>query len=190
MNPLAGLCRTRNAATTRAAILAAARGRFAEEGYDVATVRAIATDAGIDPALVLRYFGSKEELLAAVLVECGTICDILNGPREEFGARAAKSLLADPVDSDKLTVLQIILRSGSSPKAGPMIRANSQTSFYEPMEAWLGGEDAPIRARALGAIIMGAAMSRGIDDNYGLDDEGDRRKLCERLAEILQRAVD
>jgi AcrR family transcriptional regulator len=190
MNPLAGVCRARNAAATRAAILEAARTRFADEGYDVATVRAIATDAGIDPALVLRYFGSKEDLLAAVLADCGTICDILDGPREEFGARVAHSLLMDPVDSNKLTVLQVILRSGSSPKAGPMIRANSRTSFYEPMEAWLGGDDAPIRARALGAIIMGAAMSRGVDDNYGIEDEADRRKLCARLADILQRAVD
>jgi AcrR family transcriptional regulator len=50
---------------TRRAILAAARGRFAADGYDRATIRAIAGDAGIDPSMVMRYFGNKEQLFAA-----------------------------------------------------------------------------------------------------------------------------
>ncbi|HYD61538.1 MAG TPA: TetR family transcriptional regulator [Noviherbaspirillum sp.] len=50
---------------TKAAILAAARQRFAADGYGGATIRAIAADADIDPALVIRYFGSKESLFAA-----------------------------------------------------------------------------------------------------------------------------
>lgn len=181
--------RSRNAAVTRAAILAAARARFAEEGYDVASIRGIAGEAGIDPALVLRYFGSKEDLLAEVLADSGSVRDLLEGPREEFGARAARMLLLEPMADHKLAVLQIILRSASSPKAGPMIRRNTQVAFYEPMEEWLGGEDAPIRARTLGAIIMGAAMSRAIDNN-GLDDPADRERLCQRLAEALQQAVE
>lgn len=184
-----GAPRSRNAAATRATILAAARSRFAEEGYDVASVRGIAAEAGIDPALVLRYFGSKEELLAAVLAESGSVRDLLDGPRSDFGARAARMLLLEPMEDRKLSVLQIILRSASSPKAGPLIRRNTQVAFYEPMEAWLGGEDAAIRARTVGAIIMGAAMSRAVDNN-GLDDESDRLRLADRLAEALQRAIE
>lgn len=188
MSPSSEAPRARNAAATRAAILAAARARFAEEGYDVASIRGIAAEAGIDPALVLRYFGSKEELLAAVLAESSSVRDLLEGPREEFGARAARMLLLDPVEDHKLAVLQIILRSASSPRAGPLIQRNTQERFYEPMEAWLGGADAPIRARAVGAIIMGAAMSRAIDNN-GLEDEEDRLRLAHRVAEALRRAV-
>src|SRR4029450_8634055 len=56
--------RARNADATKAAILEAARERFAASGYHGATVRAIALRAGIDPALVIRYFGSKENLFA------------------------------------------------------------------------------------------------------------------------------
>src|ERR671917_219946 len=48
----------------REAILGAARARFAADGYDRATVRAIAADAGIDPSMVMRYFGSKRQLFA------------------------------------------------------------------------------------------------------------------------------
>lgn len=56
--------RPRNAAQTRADILTAARRRFAAEGYERTTLRAIAADVGVDAALLIRYFGSKQELFA------------------------------------------------------------------------------------------------------------------------------
>src|SRR3954451_231937 len=57
--------RTRNAQETTADILAAARSRFGAEGYERTTLRAVAADVGVDPALVIRYFGSKQDLFAA-----------------------------------------------------------------------------------------------------------------------------
>ncbi|MGQ4600009.1 TetR/AcrR family transcriptional regulator [Nocardia sp. R6R-6] len=51
----------------REAILAAARARFADAGFDKTSVRAVATDAGVDPALVHHYFGTKQQLFAAVV---------------------------------------------------------------------------------------------------------------------------
>jgi AcrR family transcriptional regulator len=56
--------RPRNAAQTRSDILEAARRRFATEGFERATLRAIAADVGVDAALVVRYFGSKQDLFA------------------------------------------------------------------------------------------------------------------------------
>jgi AcrR family transcriptional regulator len=55
----------RSSAETKAVILAAARERFAESGFERATIRAIAADANIDPSMVMRYFGSKDQLFAA-----------------------------------------------------------------------------------------------------------------------------
>src|SRR3569623_56523 len=57
------LARPRNAAATRQTILDSARRHFAREGYDNVGLREIAGDAGVDPALVCRYFGGKEHLL-------------------------------------------------------------------------------------------------------------------------------
>src|ERR1700757_1476077 len=57
--------RPRNASQTRADILAAARRRFGAEGYERTTLRAVAADVGVDAALVIRYFGSKQDLFAA-----------------------------------------------------------------------------------------------------------------------------
>ena len=53
--------------TTRAAILDAARRRFASAGYDATSLRAIAADAGVDPAVLLHFFGSKQALFRAVV---------------------------------------------------------------------------------------------------------------------------
>jgi AcrR family transcriptional regulator len=55
----------RSSAETKAVILAAARERFAQSGFERATIRAIAADANIDPSMVMRYFGSKDQLFAA-----------------------------------------------------------------------------------------------------------------------------
>src|SRR5262249_38857665 len=52
---------------TREAILAAARDAFAERGFDGASIRTIATSAGVDPALVHHYFGTKDELFLATV---------------------------------------------------------------------------------------------------------------------------
>ena len=57
--------RPRNASQTRADILGAARRRFGAEGYERTTLRAVAADVGVDAALVIRYFGSKQDLFAA-----------------------------------------------------------------------------------------------------------------------------
>ena len=59
--------RTKNAAATRAALLQAARRRFIEDSYSDVALRDVARDAGVDVAMVARYFGSKEELFREVL---------------------------------------------------------------------------------------------------------------------------
>jgi AcrR family transcriptional regulator len=181
--------RCRNAAATRAGILAAARLRFAQEGYDGASLRDIASDAGVDAALVSRYFGSKEDLFLEVLHGGGTPDELWQGDPADFGRRVARMLVVEPADNAKLDKLLIILRSASSPKAADAIRRHGLETFYGPFEAWLGGPDAAVRARAAASVIMGFAVSRAIDDTYGLD-EGELDKLCARLADMLQRAID
>lgn len=55
------------ASGTRDSILTAARARFAQSGFDKTSIRAVAADAGVDPALVHHYFGTKQQLFAAVV---------------------------------------------------------------------------------------------------------------------------
>ena len=89
--------------TTRDAILAAARERFAEYGYDRVRMRDVAADAGVDVALVTYHFGSKDGLFGAALFGSQLIGILLyrhvlhvepvaSMSREELVERAAPAL--------------------------------------------------------------------------------------------------
>ena len=79
------------------AVLAAARAQFAEKGFDGATIRGIATAAGVDPALVHHYFGNKDKLfLAAVDAPADPtelLPTVLAAPRDELGAAVVRMVL-------------------------------------------------------------------------------------------------
>src|SRR5215212_2307319 len=85
--------RPRRSDGTRAAILAAARERFASDGYERATIRAIAADAAIDPAMVMRYFGNKEKLFAAAAEFDLRLPDLSALPRRAVGSALVEHFL-------------------------------------------------------------------------------------------------
>jgi AcrR family transcriptional regulator len=91
---------------TREAILAASRKRFAEHGYDGATIRGIAADAGVDPALVHHFFGSKERLFAAAMR-----LPVVPG---ELLAAALAAGPADPAESLGEHLVRTVLRAWDS----------------------------------------------------------------------------
>src|SRR5919108_810676 len=95
----------------REAILAAARARFAADGYDRATVRAIAADAGIDPSMVMRYFGSKKQLFALTAEFDLRLPDLAAAPRDQVGRVLATHLLHRWEADDGL---QILLRTATT----------------------------------------------------------------------------
>ncbi|WP_344211551.1 TetR/AcrR family transcriptional regulator [Kribbella sancticallisti] len=90
---------------TRAAILGAARERFAADGYERATIRAIAADAAIDPAMVMRYFGNKEKLFAAAAEFDLRLPDLSAVPREQVGAALTNHFLDRWEDDESLKAL-------------------------------------------------------------------------------------
>src|SRR3977135_4069542 len=75
----------RSSVETKAVILAAARQRFAESGFERATIRAIAADANIDPSMVMRYFGNKDQLFAAAADFDLQIPDLSDVERDQLG---------------------------------------------------------------------------------------------------------
>lgn len=176
--------RARNAAATRAAILQAARRRFAREGYDQTGLREVAADAGVDAALISRYFGGKEELFAEVLACAPQISEFLDDDKAGFGERMARTLAVEPLSEDKLESFLIMLTSASSPRASDAIQRHSREAFYQPLEAWLGGRNAPVRARILSCLMLGATMNRMMHEDYLLDETA-RAELCEELARTL-----
>jgi AcrR family transcriptional regulator len=172
--------RPRNAEATRAAILEAAKRRFAGEGYEQVGVRDIAADAGIDPALVNRYFGSKEGLLNEV-VNSSARSPFFEGAFSEpdFGAELARLLMRLSGDRHKgqLSTLDLTIRSTSSPTAIAIIREDLERRFIRPLVARFGGgPDATARAYVCVAITMGLGVMRGL-----LGDEGPGLKVREDM---------
>lgn len=158
--------RTRNAAATRDAILASACRHFARESYENVGVRDIARDAGVDPALVSRYFGSKEQLFREALG-----CEDEQGfdgiAREDMPGHLAALMLDEesecgPIES-RMDWVMIMLRSASSPATAELVREALQQNLLDPLaaiiadgdEAIAASDDAKVRAGTVFAIMMG-----------------------------------
>lgn len=149
----------RRSDATRAAILEAARERFAADGYERATIRAIARDAGIDPSMVMRYYGNKEGLFAAAseirlrLPELGAM------PAKHIGAVLVSHFLDRWEDDDVLTAL---LRVGVTNAAGA---ERMESVFRDQLLPIAAGvcpvpEEAPRRAALAASQILGMALAR------------------------------
>ena len=90
---------------TKAAILGAARDRFAADGYAGATIRAIAAQAGIDPSMVIRYYGTKERLFAAAADFTLDLPDLTGSPPDEWGSLLAHHVVRRWERDDTLVAL-------------------------------------------------------------------------------------
>ncbi|SED13855.1 TetR/AcrR family transcriptional regulator [Streptomyces sp. TLI_105] len=149
----------RRSDATRAAILEAARERFASDGYERATIRAIARDAGIDPSMVMRYYGNKEGLFAAASEVDIDIPELGALPARHVGAVLVTHFL-ERWESDE--VLTAMLRVGVTNEAGA---ARMQAIFAQQLGPVTRGvcpdpADAPRRAALAASQILGMALTR------------------------------
>ncbi len=101
----------RSSEETKAVILAAARERFAKSGFERATIRAIAADANIDPSMVMRYFGNKDQLFAAAADFDLQLPDLSDVDRDELGARLVGHFVSR---WERDEVLIVLLRSSAT----------------------------------------------------------------------------
>lgn len=181
--------RPRNAAATRALILEAAESRFARDSYDDVGMRDIAGDAGVDPALIVRYFGSKEGLFRAALDHCHEGSTLFDGDRETFGTRIAYEIVYGTKSPKKMQALQMILRSMSSARAMEVVQHQSCERFMNPLAARIGGDHGAVSARMAAALMMGMTVSKEVTGGLALS-EAECRSLEQRLARILQDIID
>ncbi|GAA3864119.1 TetR family transcriptional regulator [Saccharothrix violaceirubra] len=97
---------------TKAALLTAAREVFVERGYEHATVRAIASRAGVDAAMVNHWFGGKEGLFAKAVLQVpfdpsAIIARLIDGPADALGERVVRTFLSvwDATDGGQFSAL-------------------------------------------------------------------------------------
>ncbi len=187
--------RHRNAVATRQAILASARKHFARENYENVGLREIAGYAGVDPALVSRYFGSKEALFRETLRDDDE--DIMDGATRETLAEHFAQLFLDkgemPAGERDIHIerILILLHSVGSPKAGQIIQDAVQADILDPVSKELEGQDTEMRAAMALAVLMGMGIMHNMlsIDTYECSAEEDAR-FAKRLTRIFAAALE
>jgi AcrR family transcriptional regulator len=149
----------RRAEATRTAVLDAARERFAAEGYERATIRAIAGDAGVDPAMVMRHFGSKERLFAAAASFDLHLPDLTAFPRKRIGIELVAHFLERWEDEDTLKAL---LRAAvSNQTAAARLQAIMDKQLVTALVPLFSSRAAAARRAGLVASqMLGLALTR------------------------------
>jgi AcrR family transcriptional regulator len=150
---------------TREAILDAARARFAELGYDGATIRGIAADAGVDPALVHHFYGTKERLFVAAtrfpLLPSEVLQRITEVEHERLGEALVRTVL-ELYESPEVRAQAIaLLRSAvTNERAAAMLRGFASSAIFGAIAEVVQDGDAEYRASLVASQILGLAIAR------------------------------
>ncbi|MDM7853898.1 TetR/AcrR family transcriptional regulator [Cellulomonas alba] len=170
---------------TRDALLTSARDEFARVGYGAATVRAIAAGAGVDPALVMHYFGTKEALFVATLQKAGgvreRIAAAFEGPPDMVPRQLVTAYLDLWEDPETAPTLVSVVRSAlTNPVAADAVRHILEVDLI----AGAGRRLPPERVNLAGAQLFGVAIARYVLRTDPLATL-DRATLTELLADQL-----
>jgi AcrR family transcriptional regulator len=183
--------RRRDAAVTRTALLVAARELFDAHGFRGTTVRMIGERAGVDQALIARYFGGKAELYQAVLADAGAQPEVAPGdapPPARRSPREVVDLLLERVDEHGVGP---VLRALTAPDVDQHTRdgltARLRARVISPLARALeeeGASDPQLRAELVVAMLIGVITTRA-NGSMPRVAAADR----ERLADLIERML-
>jgi AcrR family transcriptional regulator len=192
----AAAVRSRDAVNTRKLLLTAARRRFAKEGYSATTVRDIANDAGVNVALINRYFASKEGLFEECLASASE--DFKNPSSEPMTIdRVLVTILqhvADSPDGDISLMLLLLLRSSNDERAEAIRRTTFET-FSRRLAIATGADprsaafaDVMLRAQVVLSAVIGVVLLRsstGVEPLTSATEDELGPPLADLLAALL-----
>ncbi|MFG1667697.1 TetR/AcrR family transcriptional regulator [Streptomyces sp. Y7] len=179
--------RRRDSAKTRADILHVAVQRFARVGYAHVTLKEIADDVGVTPAMIVRYFGSKLGLFKAVVGDNAGSCPVVptDKPHGDLAELVARDTVSYWDDENSRWTAMAVVRSLEVPETAALFREEIQSRIIGPGNSVIaGGEDAEIRLRLLAGVIMGAGLI-----GLGALLEPDRPKLSHDEFECVVRCL-
>ena len=181
---------------TRQAIVEAARGDFAEQGYDGTSLRGIARRAAVDPALVHHYFGGKAQLFAAVMDipadPAALIGAVVEGPREQVGEALVRTFLAVWDSEEGRQRFQALMRAAvTHDEATRMLREFLTREVFGRVVESLAAEgerpaDLELRAGMAASQMVGLAMMRYIVEFPAVVDAG-HDELAALVGPTIQR---
>lgn len=140
---------------TRARILAAAKHRFATDGYERTTIRAVATDAAIDPSMVMRYFKSKDKLFKTAMNVDLHFPDLRHLPRQKLGVAIVDHFLKLWESGPTAQHLRLVLRSSSTHQAAAL---RMHETFRNQVLPFVRLYCAPGQAKECAALVASQMM--------------------------------
>lgn len=183
--------RRRDSSATRAALRAAARKLFIERGFDRTTVRDIAAAAGVNQALLFRYFGSKEALFADAMTGQGEEL-LAETPAPELVAQVLAKVFGRDVRSDGDNPLHALLRSGANEQTAVLFRDHLGAHYREVLATLTDADDAELRADLVLAWLLGLALLKQVLHHQPLSEAEprDMSALVLRAVATLLERVD
>jgi AcrR family transcriptional regulator len=151
---------------TREQILSAARASFARDGFDAASIRGVATSAGVDPALVRRFFGSKEQLLIAALSDAmrpsERLDEVLTGDLETLGDRLIRYMLEawEQPRGNQQVLIAMIRSAATNTRGARFLKEFIGGEILKRLESKLDRGEAQLRSSLVGSQIVGLAFYR------------------------------
>jgi AcrR family transcriptional regulator len=160
-SPETRLTREERRRRTEATILEAAQRLFAEVGFEKTTIRGVAAQAGIDPALVMQYFGSKDGLFAASARSFADRKRALDAPLEDLPSAAVADLFAGFEDPQAAAASIAVMRSClTHERAREVMRDQVMSDRHAKLAETIGGPDADLRAGLLAGVMIGTIIAR------------------------------
>jgi AcrR family transcriptional regulator len=171
-------------------IVDAARSSFAANGYDKSSLRGIARDAGVDPALVHHYFDGKAALFAETMAvpvnPAEVIARIIAGDRDRLGWRLVETFLTIWEPLERREAMVALARSSmTSEEAARMLREFLGREVFGRIAASTGAPDPQLRGALAASQMIGLVMARYVLRVPGLADTSPT-ELVERLGPVLQ----
>lgn len=150
---------------TKDAILDAARDQFGAKGYQAATIRGIAAQAGVDPALIRHFYGNKEQLFAATLDLPTWFGDhiegVFDGDTAGLGERCVRSFLNLWEDPESSAPVQAMLRSAfASTDAAELLRDFLSARVTQKLASDLATDHPDVRIALTSSTLLGVAIAR------------------------------
>lgn len=173
---------------SRDAILRAAGVRFETDGFERTTVRSIANDAGIDPAMVMRYFGSKDRLFTEVTTVHLDLPSLAESETDDLGHALARHTVRLWGSETPGRALRILLRASvNDPDAAGRVRSVFTDQVLPLVQQRY--PDADLRTSFVASQVLGYAFSRYVVRLPPLVDVDDSEAIS-RLGRSLQSALD
>ena len=174
---------------TRRRILETARAVFAEVGYERATIRGIASTAGVDKSSIIKYFGSKQELFQEAVYWEIPLAELTSGAAAETVENYTRAMLTAWASEPNSPMAVLLRTSMTSEAAAEILRRHITAQAIDPVSAAIDAPDARLRAALIGAILMGVASQRFILRMPDVAD-ADIEAVLHLIAPLLQSLID